>query len=70
MVGSFKIGDGVTVAAHSLVNKSFDGNVLIAGAPAVVKCTERLAWYDRDRDRARFSKYKEQIEKIRKKIYG
>lgn len=68
MVGSFRIGDGVTV--HSLVNKSFDGNVLIAGAPAVVKCTERLAWYDRDRDRARFSKYKEQIEKIRKKIYG
>jgi len=36
----------------------------------VVKRTERPAWYDTDRDRTRFSKYKEQIEKIRKKIYG
>lgn len=70
VVGSVRIGDGVTVAAHSLVNKSFDANVLIAGAPAVVKRTERPAWYDTDGDRARFSKYKEQIEKIRKKIYG
>lgn len=70
MLGSVRIGDGVTVVAHSLVNKSFDGNVLIAGASAVVKRTEWLAWYDTDRDRVRFLKYKEQMEKIGKKIYG
>ena len=70
VVGSIRIGDGVTVAAHSLVNKSFDGNVLIAGAPAYVKRNEQPAWYDTDRDRERFSKYMEQIDIIRKKIYG
>lgn len=70
VVGSLRIGDGVTVAAHSLVNKSFDGNVLIAGAPAVIKRIDEPAWFDSDRDRERFSKYKEQIEELRKKIYG
>lgn len=70
VVGSVRIGKGVTVAAHSLVNKSFEDNVLIAGAPAIVKRIEQPVWYDTERDRAHFSKYKEQIEIIRKKIYG
>lgn len=70
VVGSIRVGDGVTVAAHSLVNKSFESNVLIAGTPAVVKRTDQPYWYETDRDRERFSKYKEEIEIIKKRIYG
>lgn len=31
IVGSLQLGNYVTIAAHSLVNKSFRGNTLIAG---------------------------------------
>lgn len=67
VVGSVKIGQGVTVAAHSLVNKSFEDNVLIAGAPAVVKHTDRPLWYENEE---RFTKAVKEIDKIRKEIYG
>lgn len=48
LVGEFDIGDNVTVAAHSLVNKSFGNNVLIAGSPAAVKKEDYYSWYVRD----------------------
>lgn len=70
VVGSIKIGDGVTVAAHSLVNKSFEGNSLIAGCPAEIKRNDYPIWYRSDRDIDRFYCYVKQIEAIRKKIYG
>ena len=70
IVGSLHLGNSVTIAAHSLVNKSFENNVLIVGAPGDVKRDNYPAWYDTERDRARFSKYIIQIENIRKKIYG
>ena len=37
VVGSLVLGDNVSVAAHSLVNKSFGDNVLLVGTPADVK---------------------------------
>lgn len=51
LVGEFNIGDNVTIAAHSLVNKSFGDNVLIAGSPATVKKEEYSSWYVRDGER-------------------
>ena len=48
LVGEFKLGDNVTVAAHSLVNKGADSNVLIAGTPASVKKESYPSWYERD----------------------
>ena len=70
IVGSVKLGDGVTIAAHSLVNKSFKGNTLIAGTPSEIKKENYSVWYESERDKARFSVYICEIEKIRKKIYG
>lgn len=48
LVGEFTIGDNVTVAAHSLVNKGADSNVLLAGLPAEVKKELYPSWYERD----------------------
>lgn len=70
IVGPVKLGDGVTIAAHSLVNKSFGSNVLLVGAPASVKKEKQPIWYESERDKKRFSNYVEQIEKERIKIYG
>lgn len=70
IVGPVKLGDGVTIAAHSLVNKSFKGNTLIAGSPSVIKKENYPAWYESERDKERFSVYISQIKKIRKEIYG
>ena len=48
MTSTIVLGDNVSVAANSVVNKSYeDGNCLIAGAPAVFKKAE-VAWYYRD----------------------
>lgn len=48
IVGEFNLGDNVTIAAHSLVNRSCGNNVLLAGAPAIIKKTEYNPWYVRD----------------------
>ena len=41
------IGDNVSVGANSVVNKSFDSNMMIAGTPAT-KIKDAVAWYIRD----------------------
>lgn len=42
------LGDNVSIAANSVVNKSFpEGNCLLAGVPAIIKKTEK-AWWLRD----------------------
>lgn len=57
------LGDNVTVAANSVVNKSVpQGNVLLAGIPAVIK-KESIAWYLRDG--AEFCEKVERIENLR-----
>ena len=68
VVGSLVLGDNVSVAAHSLVNKSFGDNVLLAGTPAIVKKEGYQAWYIRDGE-----KYVERVNrvmKLKKEIYG
>lgn len=70
IVGPVRLGKGVTVAAHSLVNKSFGNNVLVAGTPCSIKKENQPAWYESERDKDRFLGYLGKIEKIRKQIYG
>lgn len=68
LIGNITLGDGVTVAAHSLVKDSADSNTLMAGSPAVVKREQYPIWPERDG-----SKYTRRVEKvmsIRKQIYG
>ena len=48
LVGNLSIGDGVTVAAHSLVNRSAEARVLLAGVPAIVKRRDYPLWFERD----------------------
>lgn len=50
VVGNVNIGDGVSVAAHSLVNKNTPSNVLVAGAPAKVVKEGYPTWCERDGD--------------------
>ena len=45
IVGPLKLGDNVTIASHSMVNKSFGDNILLVGSPAYVKQEKRDAWY-------------------------
>lgn len=64
MTSKLVLGDNVTVAANSVVNKSFpEGNIMIAGAPAkYIKDSE--SWYDRDGLKERV----ERIEDLKKKM--
>lgn len=40
------LGNDVTIAANSVITKSFDqDNILLAGMPATIKSTARDAWY-------------------------
>ena len=61
------LGDNVSIAANSVVNRNCLGNALLAGAPAVPK-RESPSWYIRDG--LRFEERVKQIEelKIRMKI--
>lgn len=48
MTSKIKLGDNISVGANSVVNKSFeDGNIMIAGAPAI-KIKDAEAWFIRD----------------------
>lgn len=42
-----KLGNNVSIAANSVVNKDYDGNCLLAGAPATIR-KETEPWYRRD----------------------
>ncbi len=48
MIGPVSLGDNVSVAANSLVNRSFGSNVLLAGSPASVKKESYPSWIERD----------------------
>lgn len=52
-----KIGDNVTIAANSIVNKSLPSNVLAVGNPAIIK-KENNEWF------SNIIKFRERIEKI------
>ena len=68
MVGKLTLGDGVTVATHSLVNKSASNNCLIAGAPAEMKRDDYHLWTERDGER--YMKRVQAVEVLKLKIYG
>lgn len=48
IMGTLTLGNWVSVAANSLVNKSFGDNVLLAGMPAIEKRNNYQKWYERD----------------------
>lgn len=63
MGANMRLGDNVSIASNSLVNKSInDSNVLLAGTPANIK-TKSKAWYERDG--IRYKKRVDRIEKLR-----
>lgn len=66
LVGMFNLGDNVTVAAHSLLNKSFGNNVLLAGCPAEIKRDNYECWYRRDG--ACFAERVERVQQLRIKM--
>lgn len=67
IMGAIQLGDGVSVASQSLVNKSCgENNVLLAGTPAIVK-KKTTIWYERDGKL--YSDRVNKIEKI-KEQYG
>lgn len=67
VVGSISLGNNVTIAANSLVNRSFtDDNVLLAGIPSVVKKEIYKSWIDRDGDL--FKDRVRQIEELKVKM--
>ena len=68
IVGKIEIGDNVTIASHSLVNKSFDSNVLLVGAPADIKKSDYSSWYERDG--AEYGTRVKTVLHLKEKIYG
>jgi len=48
IMGNITLGDNVSIAANSLVNKSFEDNILLTGSPASIKRNNYPAWYERD----------------------
>ena len=48
VVGKLTLGDGVSVAAHSLVNCSYGDRVLLVGSPAMQKHDNYPLWVERD----------------------
>ena len=68
VVGKLTLGDGVTVAAHSLVNTSAGNNCLMAGAPAQLKHDDYPLWTERDGER--FVERVKAVEALKQKIYG
>ena len=48
IVGDVTLGNNISVGANSLVNRSFDDNVLIGGVPAKILKKDYPQWYVRD----------------------
>ncbi len=68
LVGKLALGEGVSIAAHSLVNHSFEGRLLLAGAPAQVKKKGYPLWPDRDG--AQYRNRVDEVMRIKNMIYG
>lgn len=68
VVGKLSLGDGITVAAHSLVNSSAGSNCLMTGVPAELKRVDYPLWTERDGER--FVKRVKAVEALKQKTYG
>lgn len=66
IVGDITIGDNVSVAANSLVNKDCDGNTLVGGVPSRVLRDNYPAWYIRDGKT--FEERVNRVERLRKEM--
>ncbi len=59
IMGEINLGNNISIAANSLVNKSFGDNLLLAGSPATIKKNDYIPWYERDN-----KIFKERVNKI------
>lgn len=66
IMGRLQMGDFVSVATNSLVNKSVGDNVLVAGLPANIKKEAYQPWYIRDGKE--FENRIQKIEQIKKQL--
>ena len=66
IMGNLTLGNGVSIAANSLVNKSFGDNILLTGMPGAVKKDNYPMWYERDGEI--FSMRVQRIEDLKKKM--
>lgn len=66
IMGNLTLGNGVSIAANSLVNKSFGDNVLLTGMPATIKKRDYPDWYQRDGEK--YSKRVMACERLREKM--
>lgn len=66
MIGPMTLGDNVSVAANSLVNKSCGSNVLLAGSPASVKKENYPSWIERDG--IRWQEKVNRVEKLKEQM--
>lgn len=66
VIGPLTLGNNVSIAANSVVNKSFGDNVLLAGAPAKVVKENYPSWYERDGDS--FQQRVNKVEELKKQM--
>lgn len=66
ITSGMELGDNITIAANSVVTKSFtDNNILLAGMPAIVKCS-RNAWWENDEP---FATRHQRCEELRARMF-
>lgn len=66
IVGKLCLGNGTTVAAHSLVNKSSEGSCLLAGSPATIKRIEYPLWFGTED--GPYKKRVDMVNELKKKL--
>jgi len=68
MGADIKLGDNISIAANSLVNKSvLQSNLLLVGTPSEIKKTS-LPWYETKRDKDSCNPKISAIEKLKKEM--
>lgn len=67
ITAKINLGDGITVGANAVVNKSYGDNLLLVGIPAISKKNSDI-WYQANGDE--FARRVEEIEKRRKQLFN
>lgn len=66
IIGHLILGDGVSVAANSLVNKSAGSHLLLTGNPAIIKNRDYPFWWERDGEK--YAQRVLAVENLRKQM--
>lgn len=66
IVGDITIGNNVSIASNSLVNKNYGSNLLVGGVPAKILKEDYDAWYVRDG--SRFEDRVRRVEALKKSM--